>query len=306
METIIMMKMSNSTRIWKRLILTVGVGMALALAGCKASPPAAVPQTSAPSAAAPESSPTPAQPTPTQPPLAATVNGEWILLSDYQAEVQRNRNANEGVAPQNNQVLDDMINQLLLAQAAVKAGDTLDDAALQERINHLGDAQAVAAWIAANGYTGESFRRALRLSALAALQRDRITAAVPETAEQVHARQILVQDEATANNLETQLKNGADFMELAQRYDPVTGGELGWFPRGYLTQPEVEKAAFDLQPDQFSAVIQSAIGYHIVFVIERDPQHPLNPEARLALQAQALRDWLKQQRASSQINILQP
>ncbi len=44
-----------------------------------------------------------------------------------------------------------------------------------------------------------------------------------------------------------QLQAGADFATLAYRYDPLTGGDLGWFPRGVLTQPAVEEAAFSLQ-----------------------------------------------------------
>jgi peptidyl-prolyl cis-trans isomerase C len=115
-----------------------------------------------------------------------------------------------------------------------------------------------------------------------------------------------VLDESTANSIHTKLDNGKDFATLAKQYDPVTGGELGWFPRGFLTQPEVDEAAFALQPGQYSAVVHSAIGYHIIQVIERDPNHPLSPEARRAMQQKALQDWLQQQRSASQIEVLLP
>ena len=86
----------------------------------------------------------------------------------------------------------------------------------------------------------------------------------------------------------------------------MTGGDLGWFPRGYLPDKKLEEAAFSLQPDQFSAVIESPAGFHILQVLERDPQHPLSPDARLALQTQAVVDWLAQRRTQSQIEILLP
>ena len=234
-----------------------------------------------------------------------------MLLSDFEAEMQRYADANAqntlAVDAQQKIVLDEMINTQLLAGAAIKEGASIDDAALQARMDalstQLGGMPALTDWMARNHYTDETFRRTLKLNMLAAQERDKIIAGVPTKADQVHARQILVQDSALAENLETKLKGGVDFATLALQYDPLTGGELGWFPTGFLTQPEVEKAAFALQPGQYSAVIQSAIGYHIVFVIERDPQRTLNPDALRSVQEKAMRDWLEQRRAGSQIQV---
>jgi peptidyl-prolyl cis-trans isomerase C len=122
----------------------------------------------------------------------------------------------------------------------------------------------------------------------------------------VHARQILLYTADQADQIYQQLKSGNDFGNLANKYDPQTGGDLGWFPRGYLPDKELEDAAFSLQPDQFSSVIESPAGFHILQVLERDPQHPLSPDARLALQTQAVIDWLAQHRSQSQIEILIP
>jgi hypothetical protein len=41
-------------------------------------------------------------------------------------------------------------------------------------------------------------------------------------------------------------------------------------------------------------------------VIERDPQRPLDPDARLKLQMQALQSWLAKERSQSEIQILSP
>jgi parvulin-like peptidyl-prolyl isomerase len=70
------------------------------------------------------------------------------------------------------------------------------------------------------------------------------------------------------------------------------GGDLGWFPRGLLTVPEVEQAAFTLQPGETSDVIHSALGYHIVQTLEHDPARPLTPEAEKRLREKASATWL--------------
>jgi peptidyl-prolyl cis-trans isomerase C len=131
--------------------------------------------------------------------------------------------------------------------------------------------------------------------------RDKIITAVPGTAEQVHAQQILLYNEEAALKVADQLSAGAQFTDLAALYDPNTGGELGWFPRGYLLEPELEEIAFNLEPGQYSDVISTEVGYHIILVVERDSQRQLSPDAYLVMQEQALGAWLAQKRAESEI-----
>jgi peptidyl-prolyl cis-trans isomerase C len=259
---------------------------------------------------------TSAIPTPTMEPQAVTVNGKGISLADFQEELGRFQSAKKDLKQDiteqdaRKQVLDDLVDQELLAQAAFAAGFTLDDAGLQARIDQLeqnmGGASALTDWQTRNGYTPESFKRFLRRQAAAAWQRDQIIAAVPQTADQVHARQILVLDSSLADSIYQQLQSGKDFATLALYYDPRTGGELGWFPKGYLNVPEVENAAFSLQPGQYSQVIQTKFGYQIIQVIERDAQHSLTTDARDVLQHQALQQWLTDQRSKSEIVSLLP
>jgi len=254
---------------------------------------------------------TPLPPTPTPPPLAAIVNDEWITEEEFLAEVDRYQAAQEDlgndVSTDNaaQAVLDDMIAQVLLAQAARAEGFELSEAELGSRIDALasevGGADALSTWQSEHGYTDETFQSALKNAAEAAWMRDKIIAAVPGTAEQVHARQILLYNEDTALNVEGQLNAGATFADLALLYDPNTGGELGWFPRGYLLEPELEEVAFSLEPGQYSDVITTEVGYHILLVVEREQQHPLSPDALLVMQEKALQDWLAQKRAESDI-----
>ncbi len=235
-----------------------------------------------------------------------------ISLAEYQSELALYQAAKgTELAPEDKQrVLDDLVDGALLAQAAQEKDFTVDEAMLQERIkrldSELGGDQALQTWLTTYHYDEQSFQRALARSIGAAWMRDQIAAAVPATAEQVHARQILLYTAAQADEIYGQLKAGNDFGNLALKYDPLTGGDLDWFPRGYLSDKKLEEAAFSLQPEQFSAVIESPSGFHILQVLERDPQHLLSPEARLALQTQAVVDWLAQRRTQSQIEILLP
>ena len=112
-------------------------------------------------------------------------------------------------------------------------------------------------------------------------------------------------DEDTANLYLGQLEAGADFATIANIVDPTLGGDLYWFPRGYLTQASVEEAAFALEPGQISEIIKSDLGYHIVQVLDKDIR-PLSPEARNFLQHKAVEDWLTERREQSEIEILLP
>lgn len=259
--------------------------------------------------------PTPFIPSPTPVPLAAKVNGEDITLAEFEEELARfqanqGNSKEEAVGDAKQQVLDDLINQVLLAQGAQEVGFKVDDDLLKTRMDELigivGGEQALLDWIAAQGYTEATFRRAFRRSIAAAWMRDKISADVPEAAEQVHARQILLYNSADAQDVLEQLKDGKDFATLAATYDPSGLGDLGWFPRGYLSDPLLEEAAFNLQPDEFSDVIENQMGFHILQVIEINPDRPLEPDARLILQEKALADWVDQQRSQSKIEVLLP
>jgi peptidyl-prolyl cis-trans isomerase C len=247
--------------------------------------------------------------------MAAMVNGEGIPLDEYTRELTQLQAAapitgtNLASEP-GGIVLDELINETLLAQSAVQNGFIVDDTMLQSRIdmleNQLGGSEAVELWITTHGYSNEDFEAALRRAIAAAWMRDQIAMAVPQTADQVHVRQILLPTAGVADEVYASLQSGADFMELASYHDPTTGGDLGWFPRGYLEEPALEEAAFSLQTGNYSQVIQTEIGYHIIYLLERDENHALLPDARKALQVNAMREWINEKRGQSDIQILLP
>ena len=265
----------------------------------------------------PAESPTPAAtPTPEEP-YAAIVNGERISEGSYQASLTQFSQAqaqNGGLLAEGQQasdrVLEDLIDKQLLSQAARKNGYTADETVVAERIasltEQIGGADAFSAWLNQYGYTLAGFQKRLAVEMEAAWQRDQIANAVPQTAEQVRARQVVYYDQTLAQNAWDQLQTGSPFEALTASADPQNLGYLDWVPRGYLLLPALDEVLFSLQPGQYSQVVQTEVGYHILYVMERDPQHPLSADARLTLQAQSLQQWLQARRAESQIELNLP
>ena len=301
-------------------VFSILAGIAMVLAGCglRASE-TPTPQDLPTAAIIPIESPTPsASPTPTPLPVpaAAIVNGEVIPLSYFEHEVQRYKASfSEGEtlpsdAEISEHVLDTLIEQQLLSQAARASGYTFTDQMLEEKIAdllaELGSGSALTSWMQANFYDDAEFRMALRLGSEAAWQRDQIAASIPDAVEQVRARQIFTRTAAEAQYALNSLNSGVSFDELAWRYSPETGGELGWFPRGYILFPAIEEAAFSLPVGVHSEIIQTDIGYHIIEVMEHVDSYPLTTDAKLSLQAKALADWLQAKRADVQIEITMP
>ena len=292
--------------------------LGLALAACQPNTPTEPsPTTGLTEPAIVTASDTPAATaTPTSLPAAALVNGEAIPLTYYQNEVLRYRAsfAEAEALPTDAEiqttVLNSLIDQLMLAQQARQSGFAITDADVQQRIDallaQLGSGSALTDWMQVNFYDDAEFRYALKISTEAAWQRDQIISAVPAAVEQVRARQIFAQTAAGAERALASLNSGVSFDDLAWEYSPETGGELGWFPRGYLLFPDIETAAFLLAPGEHSSFIQTEIGYHIIQVMERSDAHPLSTDARLSLQTQALQQWLETRRAEAQIDQVLP
>ena len=298
----------------------------LGLAGCRGatavSPSGAPSQAPGSTSVAPSDAPAPTStteptPTATPEPLAARVNGMGIPLAEYEAELLQVHEAHKTLGktstPEEQQqlALDNMIDTVLLAQGAAEEDYAVSAEDLQAEIaalaQQVGGEGALQDWAARRGYDENAFRGALARQMAAAWQRDHLAAAVPTAAEQVHARQILTIDADVAQRaLQYVQIPGTNFAAYAFQYDLQTGGDLGWFPRGYLTQPAVEEAAFSLEPGQISPVIESEVGYHILQVIAKEPSRALSPDARRVLQHKAIEAWLAERRAGAQIEIMLP
>ncbi len=89
----------------------------------------------------------------------------------------------------------------------------------------------------------------------------------------VRAAHILVDDEATANQLYERVNKGDNFAQLAQQYskDPGSahnGGDLGWFGKGRMV-PEFENACFSGPVGKVQKPVKTNYGYHVILVKEK-------------------------------------
>ena len=78
---------------------------------------------------------------------------------------------------------------------------------------------------------------------------------------------------AKAEEVQSRLKKGADFAELAKQFSEdgtaQNGGDLGWFKKGELLEP-LEKAAETLKVGQVSDPIRTSVGVHLIKLEARE------------------------------------
>jgi len=86
---------------------------------------------------------------------------------------------------------------------------------------------------------------------------------------QVRASHILVEDEATAKKLKSELDAGASFETLAREHSScpssAKGGDLGWFGKSQMVKP-FEEAAFSTPEHKVSNPVKTQFGYHLIKV----------------------------------------
>jgi parvulin-like peptidyl-prolyl isomerase len=152
------------------------------------------------------------------------------------------------------------------------------------------------------GFTVEDFRYMYLVQLTEIKLKEKITANESPVQEQVWARHILVSDEATANDLISQLMEGADFAELAKQYSLDTsnasnGGDLGWFSKGAMVK-EFEDAAFALKPGDISAPVQTSFGWHLIQCIDHTTRTLTESEFN-TFKTNAYNKWLDEQKTSA-------
>ena len=90
--------------------------------------------------------------------------------------------------------------------------------------------------------------------------------------DEVHARQILVDDLKLAEGIRVKALAGENFAALAQEHsiapEGKRGGDLGWFQRGIMPKA-FDEACFPLPTGEISPIVKTEFGYHIFKVIER-------------------------------------
>jgi peptidyl-prolyl cis-trans isomerase C len=235
-------------------------------------------------------------------PVVATVAGEPIRLSDV-------RDAMAGLPAQAQQmppqtvfpyVLDQIVDARILVQAARKAG--LDkDPAVQRQM------AAASERVLQTAILHREIDPLLTDAALKTrFDKDNAGKAGEE---EVHARHILVEDEATAKKVTAELKKGGDFAALSKQYskDPgasAQGGDLGFFKKGDMV-PEFSVAAFALKDGQITdAPVKTQFGYHIIQRIERRVAAPPSfEESRDELRQKVVQETVQAAVAKARVGV---
>lgn len=234
----------------------------------------------------------------------ATVNGEPIsqemLDINYNQYLQMFQlygsdvTSDEVKVTARNAALEALTVQELLRQEAEKRGlkvsDEEVDASLKEMVDtYYGGNQAdLESAITKNDLTMEQYKELLKNSMLQEkLQQNLVEN--PEKVDVIKAKHILINGETenaeqVAQDLITQLDNGADFATLAKEKsqdasNAADGGELGYFAVNGLTTAkmvdEFSKAAQELEIGEYSKTpVQTQFGYHIILV--EDKQSDVN------------------------------
>ena len=150
--------------------------------------------------------------------------------------------------------------------------------------------------LAGTGATEADFRSQYE----ARLYRERLEQAlqaeVSRDQEQVHARHILIGDEASAKSVLEQVTSGKKtWEELASVLSLDTsnkdqGGDLGWFSRGVMVKA-FEEAAFAAPVGETIGPVKTDFGWHIIQVLGHETR-PLDEAAFESARQNALSRWL--------------
>ena len=108
--------------------------------------------------------------------------------------------------------------------------------------------------------------------------------------KEVKARHILVDEEKLANDVIAELKKGAKFDDLAQKYSKDEA-DLGYFTKNMMVE-EFGNAAFSMKKGQYSdKPVKTKFGYHVIIV---DDIRDAKPQPLSEVQGQ-IEDMLTQQ-----------
>lgn len=252
------------------------------------------------------------QPTPA-PDVAATVNDAEILYTEFEREVNAQL-ASLNAPPADmstfeTEIINTMINQVLIEQYARENNIVVTDEAVQAELDiltQMADENGMDL-TTIFGYPEDMIPEKMYDALLTQAVSTHVTDNAPLTVAQVHARHILVKDEALALELLGRLDAGEDFATLAQDYseDPSSarvGGDLGWISPGDLLQQEVEDVIFEMPVNsRWPEPVSSVIGYHIIESLERVEDRPIDETKRTEQRQEIFAGWLADEIANADV-----
>lgn len=256
--------------------------------------------------------------TPPYAPLVARVNDEGIALADYQVRIndslQVTQTFSQSTVEQartlTNTVFAGLVEQSLIEQAAARENIKVSDDTVKAKIMTMKMSQSpdtFQRWLQMNHLNENTLFEMTKSQLTATALFDKLTQSQPFTANQIHARQILVSDVALAEDILARLNAGETFSSLAQAYSidektSINGGDLGWFPQDIgILPPSIEAKAFALPDDSLTDIILIDQIYYLIKVETSAQNRPLMPQHRYLLQVNAFNRWLDTQRNAAKI-----
>jgi peptidyl-prolyl cis-trans isomerase SurA len=294
--------------------------------------------------------------------VVAVINDAIILNSELEvrrlpvlAEAQQITDPKERerrIAKLTSQVLDEMINEELMVQAAEAAKIEVESAEVQAALdevkqqNNLDDAGLSAA-LAAQGYTQSNYKQELRRQLLRFRAINQLVAPkVQVTEEDVRARydamarrteqvqavklshmlfklpehateQQLATAKERASKALTRVKGGEEFAKVAavesdDDTTKTTGGELGWFQRGSMANPEWEPVVFAMDKGEVRGPVTGPQGFHVFQVTEvkrsdlkpfADMKEQLSRDLRRREMDKQTQTWVEELRKKAYIDL---
>lgn len=235
--------------------------------------------------------------------VLATVNGQPITQEELVQRV---------LSYYGKSSLEAMINRMLVNQEAKRLGVTVTDAEMDARTslikNQLGGAEGYGHWLAQSGITEAQHREQVRATMLTEKIVAKTDPIKDSELEQAAVRIILLPSEADAKSVETVLKNGGDFIQLARErsLDQQTGGRGGLLPPVMQAEyPDIWKAIADLKPGQTTGPVKLGDSYAILKLEARLPISKQSDQEkernRARLMSVKLNEWLDSARKHAKI-----
>jgi len=155
------------------------------------------------------------------------------------------------------------------------------------------------------GISEEFYRDMVRRVLLSSKMREVIGRDVPTSEEQVRVRRIVLETEEEAEAVRERLEAGEDFATLAQELsiDESTKenrGDVGWIA---FDERDISftAMAFQLEVGEISQVIETARGYEILKLEEKDEDRALDPATLEMRKNAAFSRWLNDLKAEATI-----
>jgi len=240
----------------------------------------------------------------------ASVNSDKITRADFDAKLES--------GPQARAIFNQLVQGLLIDQYATDNHIQIPDADVQKKEDDIKTKFPPGQWdqtLKAQGLSEDDVHKILRQQLIIQKAVGSTITVTPaqisdylaknhatlDTQEQVRARHILVPDLKTAELVESKLKSGAKFEDLAKQYstDPSSkdkGGELGFFQKGQMV-PAFQNAAFSQAINVVGPPVKSPFGFHIIETEEKKPAQV----ATVANSGPKIKDLLTQQQEQQQI-----